>query len=178
MRTLPHFSQIVIELRLSLIHNGIWNIFNCLSTITGSFFNLCLWEKAFWAFFLLREVEGIYFQNKNSDYFIKVQRISSIFLLSLYYHKIVVLQTCFIQSCLANSKQDCLDLEMQSVSGSIFLTVFSLVLVGKLLLAHSLLCFDLFFVIFNFKGAEVAVDCRDNYTGLLVGHRSKKLSQF
>lgn len=65
-------------------------------------------------------MEGIYFQNKNSDYLLKVQRISSAFLLSLYYHKIVVLQTCFIQSCLANSKQDCLDPEMQSISASIF----------------------------------------------------------
>lgn len=177
MWTLPHFSQIVIELRLSLIHNGMWNIFNCLSAITGIFSFMPLNESIL-SFFLFREVEGIYFQNKTSDYFIKVQRISSIFLLSLYYYKIVVLQTCFIQSCLANSKQDCLDLEIQSVSGSIFLTVFGLVLVGKLLLARSLLCFDLFFVIFNFKGAEVAVDCRDNYIGLLVGHRSKKWSQF
>lgn len=59
-----------------------------------------------------------------------------------------------------------------------FLTVFGLVLVGKLLLALSLLCFDLFFVIFSFKSAEVAMDCGDTYTGLPVGHRSKKLSQF
>lgn len=58
-----------------------------------------------------------------------------------------------------------------------FLTVFGLVLVGRLLLALSLLCFDLFFVIFSFKWAEVAMDRRDTYATTPVGCRSKKLSQ-
>lgn len=79
--------------------------------------NICFDDKAW---IILREVERIYFQNKNSDNLIKVQIISSFFLLSLYYHKTVILQMCFIQSCLANSKQDCLDLEMESISAFIF----------------------------------------------------------